>query len=381
MGNINEYQVQNVIDELRSKANQFSEAAQMAQSRAEYLSGISLDITYSASDWMGAGSSSFQNAWGQFHYYSRKAVEALNGTANAFNNLASRLENALQTKREAEQRANALLLATIGLTLLDIIQLGLDPATDVLTVGTAAGAAAAAAQAVDLGMLVAEADVTAEIELMGIVTTMVGTINRLDEGSITALPEGELVYGGTESKTLWFESPTSTVEGSIENKKPSLFAGLNTSIWSTEKEKDAGQFYGAPITDTGKIEVGKTKLGVGIQQDKSGATEVGIIGAFTLFNGSIDSRIGSKDLGWTGGLETEVGGAEGFAGWNGKSLGADAGITLISDTVSTGVNIDNVNVGVDATIGLKYELGIEIGPQTEIKLPFISFGFSIGAAK
>ena len=46
-----------------------------------------------------------------------------------------------------------------------------------------------------------------------------------------------------------------------------------------------------------------------------------------------------------------------------------------------GVNVAGVNVGVKGEIGLKAELGFKIGKETEIKLPFITIGFSFGGAK
>ncbi len=97
-------------------------------------------------------------------------------------------------------------------------------------------------------------------------------------------------------------------------------------------------------------------------------------------NISDEARLGNENLGLTGSSETEALGVDGELGWHDNSLGATIGGTWISETGSVGANIGGINVGVNGTIGLKAELGFEIGEHTEIKLPFISFGFSIGKA-
>jgi hypothetical protein len=91
-------------------------------------------------------------------------------------------------------------------------------------------------------------------------------------------------------------------------------------------------------------------------------------------------QVGSDNLGVTGGGDIVALGVDGSAGLHNGTLGADVGATLISGTANAGIDIGGVNADVNATIGIKAELGFEIGPQTEIKLPFISFGFSLGKA-
>lgn len=378
MGNVNEGSVQNAIAQLRSKASQFTTAAQDIQARAMHLAGISLDITYSASDWAGGASQAFQSAWGQYDLDSHKAIEALNSTANAFNNLAQRLETALQTKREAEQRANALLVATVGLTLLDIIQLGMDPATDALTAGTAAGAAAVAAESIDLGTLVVEADMASEAELAGVTTTSVGSLSTLTDYGLVNMPVSVLSCGTAGNETTGTESPSYTQEYSVEDGKASLFMGYSSSLWSNDAEVPLGQLGGNPLTATGSVEVLPSKIGLGVQEGEDGTTNVGLESSVSLLSASDGIRFGTKDLGATAGLSTDILGLDGNAGWIDNSMQADVGANLVSDTGSVGVNLDNVNFSVNGTIGIKAELGFSIGEHTEIKLPFISFGFSIG---
>ena len=91
--------------------------------------------------------------------------------------------------------------------------------------------------------------------------------------------------------------------------------------------------------------------------------------------------VGDKDLGWTGGVDVKVLQGKAFAGYYDGSVGAEAGVNLASIKGETGVNIAGANVGVNAEIGLKLELGLSIGKNTKVKLGPISFGISFGGAK
>ena len=72
---------------------------------------------------------------------------------------------------------------------------------------------------------------------------------------------------------------------------------------------------------------------------------------------------------------------EAVAGLKDGSLQASAGVNLASVKGELGANVAGINVGVNAEVGLKAEFGFKIGRKVEVKLPFISFGFSIGGAK
>jgi hypothetical protein len=97
--------------------------------------------------------------------------------------------------------------------------------------------------------------------------------------------------------------------------------------------------------------------------------------------GKWDGVAGSENLGLSGGMGINALKGEGFIGIKDNSLGATIGGTLVSVEGETGVNVAGVNVGVTGEIGLKAELGLQIGPKTKIKLPFITLGFTIGGAK
>ncbi len=90
---------------------------------------------------------------------------------------------------------------------------------------------------------------------------------------------------------------------------------------------------------------------------------------------------GDKDLGLTVAGDVKALSVTGFAGMKDGTLGASIGGNLISAKGEVGTNISGYNVGVNAEVGLKAELGFKIGAKTEIKLPFVSFGFSFGKAR
>lgn len=90
---------------------------------------------------------------------------------------------------------------------------------------------------------------------------------------------------------------------------------------------------------------------------------------------------GDKDFGGTLSGDVQVGRVGAFAGIKDGSLGASIGGSIVSAKGEIGANVAGYNVGVNAEIGLKAELGFQIGKKTQIKLPFVTLGFSFGGAK
>jgi len=90
---------------------------------------------------------------------------------------------------------------------------------------------------------------------------------------------------------------------------------------------------------------------------------------------------GDENLALTGGLTGKALAAEGFAGIRNNSLGASIGGTLISVKGEAGTNVAGVNVGLTGEVGLKAELGFQIGQETKLKLPFVTIGFAFGGTK
>ncbi len=169
-------------------------------------------------------------------------------------------------------------------------------------------------------------------------------------------------------------TPDTTLETTDSGLK--LKYDYSGSLWSRESKQKLGQVPGAPVTNTPSIGLGNGNIGV-----SADATGVMVEGGLSVLKASDDLLVGSKSLGLATGAEGEVLGVDGSAGLNDGTLGADIGATLVSATGTAGINVDGLNASVDGTIGLKAEIGFKIGAQTEIKLPFISFGFSIGEAK
>ncbi|HYK83960.1 MAG TPA: hypothetical protein VEV19_01250, partial [Ktedonobacteraceae bacterium] len=217
-----------------------------------------------------------------------------------------------------------------------------------------------------------------EAELAGVTTTSVGSLSTLTDYGLVNMPVSVLSCGTAGNETTGTESPSYTQEYSVEDGKASLFMGYSSSLWSNDAEVPLGQLGGNPLTATGSVEVLPSKIGLGVQEGEDGTTNVGLESSVSLLSASDGIRFGTKDLGATAGLSTDILGLDGNAGWIDNSMQADVGANLVSDTGSVGVNLDNVNFSVNGTIGIKAELGFSIGEHTEIKLPFISFGFSIG---
>ncbi len=169
-------------------------------------------------------------------------------------------------------------------------------------------------------------------------------------------------------------SPDTTLETSDDG--PGLKLDYHGSLWSAKAEQKPGQISGAPVTNTDSIGLGNGNIGV-----STDGTGIMLEGALSVLKASDDLLVGSKSLGFTTGVEGEAVGVDGSAGFKDGTLSADVGGTLVSTTESAGINLDGLNASINGTIGLKAEIGFEIGAQTEIKLPFISFGFSLGEAK
>jgi ABC-type multidrug transport system fused ATPase/permease subunit len=171
-----------------------------------------------------------------------------------------------------------------------------------------------------------------------------------------------------------------------EGKKRSLGAGIEVSgdAWDKEISSDAS-VAGVNIRSSNGVRLaGLTASGgvdVSLDPKADHRVEAGLSGEFTVAELYNDNVLGSKQLGLTDGVSAKALSAEGFVGFKDGSFGAKAGLDLASVEGNVGMNVAGVNVGLDATIGLKAELGVKIGPKTEISLPFVSFGFAFGGAK
>lgn len=91
--------------------------------------------------------------------------------------------------------------------------------------------------------------------------------------------------------------------------------------------------------------------------------------------------IGNQGIGFTGSAGLNLVGGEAMVGIVDTSLGASVGVNLGSLEASAGLNVLGNNVAAIGEVGIKAELGLSIGRRTEVKLPFVSFGFDVGEAK
>ncbi len=139
--------------------------------------------------------------------------------------------------------------------------------------------------------------------------------------------------------------------------------------------------YGDANAPTGVSALGgEAGIEVGIESFKKGRVGIFAEGYAAKAQGET-LFAGDKDLGFTGSGEVKAVSAGGFAGLKDGSLGASAGITLVSAKGELGANVAGYNVGLNAEVGIKAELGLKVGKKTEIKLPFVTLGFSFGGAK
>ena len=144
---------------------------------------------------------------------------------------------------------------------------------------------------------------------------------------------------------------------------------------------EASSVWGNPKGDGVAAIGGHGEAGVKFSLDDG--VMVGAGGEFYTVKGEWDTALlGDKEYGVTGGVGFKGPSADGFAGIQldrkNQAVGASIGVNVVSVEGSVGGNVAGVNVSATGEIGLKAELGLTIGKRTEIKLPFISFGFKFG---
>jgi uncharacterized protein YukE len=323
-----------IAGELQRKAGSFTNAAETLRQQATRLDWAAQGLT--GGSWAGVGSQAFQKAWNLYHRDTQKAASTLDNTASTLITLADKLDEQVQAMHHAQQ------LSALGLV-------------SAATVATAAAEVAIFGADVETGSIFDE--------IAGGVLASNELINLLENPGVQSV----------------IETVDPKLEYTSDHNK--LSYSIGDSVWSKDAKQNLGSFDGAAVSNSESIDVGNGKVGFGIQSGDHGATDIGLEGEISLLTISDNARVGSEDLGLTAGSETEALGVDGDIGWHDNSLGATVGATWISETGSVGTNIDGVNVSVDGTVGLKAEFGLEIGAETKIKLPFFSFGFSIGKAQ
>jgi hypothetical protein len=141
-----------------------------------------------------------------------------------------------------------------------------------------------------------------------------------------------------------------------------------------------GHFGFLPTEHSVYVAVGAVSAGVGAKALTATGPEVGASADVTAVKARDERVLGSRQLGLTAGAELDVGSADGFAGLRDGEIGAEIGASPATLHRSVGVDVAGYNIGVEEAMGWKWEWGLKIGKVTEVKLPFVSLGFTIGKA-
>ena len=179
-------------------------------------------------------------------------------------------------------------------------------------------------------------------------------------------PQGKLFEYDHKNKTGEKFTPGFNLKGQV----------VKGSLWSHENSNDKNDM----------VALGEASAGLSFGNDLKGTAKenftVGAWGEAYSAKAQGDAvLLGDDDFGLTVDGEAKGPGVEGFIGLKDGTLGGTIGGTLVSAKGGVGTNIAGYNVGVNGEIGLKAEIGLTLGKETEIKLPFVSIGFSFGGAR
>ncbi|MCL4868730.1 MAG: WXG100 family type VII secretion target [Anaerolineae bacterium] len=208
----------------------------------------------------------------------------------------------------------------------------------------------------------------------GLWTNIIG--NHWPDG--TTFPGGiTLPDGTTVSPKDWgdfwkkLEGEGQIVAWDLDEDSGKPLFGVKYDLWE-------GALYKDP--DRGiSVVGGSVSAKFAIDED---GVNAGLAGEYHTFKVAKENRLtGDENLGITGGYEVKALAADGFIGIKDNTLGATIGASLVTVEGEIGTNIAGANVGLTGEIGLKAEIGFQIGQETKVKLPFITIGFSLGKAK
>src|SRR5262249_23675192 len=151
--------------------------AQTLRQQGQRLDWSAQDLVSGVNAWAGQGSQNFTTAWHNYHQNTQKVATALDNTSHSLTRLAQKIDDTVQQLQEQQSEESAVAIGlgvlAVGLVVLDVLQLGLDPVTDATTVAagsadaaavTEAAAAAAAAERVANGLVEADAEIAGELD-------------------------------------------------------------------------------------------------------------------------------------------------------------------------------------------------------------------------
>ncbi len=186
--------LQNLSGQLKQGAQKFSSASQSLSLQARGLDWSAQDLANGASAWAGKGSQNFTTAWNTYHQSTQKSITALNNTAQTLTKLAQKIDDTVQQLQDQQAQQSWLAIGlgvlTVGLVVVDVLQLGLDPVTDGLTVAagsadaaaiTGSEAAAGTAEAAAQGLVEVDAQIAGDLDEIAS-----GIDNVADSGDIAA---------------------------------------------------------------------------------------------------------------------------------------------------------------------------------------------------
>ncbi|HLJ81523.1 MAG TPA: WXG100 family type VII secretion target [Ktedonobacterales bacterium] len=142
MADIDLGRLQALVGELQQKSKRFSDAAQQLIDQTYQLDAAAQDFADSATSWAGKGSQVFLSAWMRYHGDTLRSAVALDSTSQVLGKLAQKLEEHAQKIQDLQNQETGGFLLTLGLGLLSVAQLGLDPVSDAATGAAGVGDAA-----------------------------------------------------------------------------------------------------------------------------------------------------------------------------------------------------------------------------------------------
>ncbi len=185
----------------------------------------------------------------------------------------------------------------------------------------------------------------------------------------------DLGFLGREHK-LWPER-----RGRPPNNHPSqrlTIAAWEDQAWEGERTGHT-RLGGVRLGGKTEAEALQGELGLGVNWDK-GKTLAGVYAAGTLFTVGASGVLGSTDGGLASGIEVTAGEIEALVGLKNGRAAAKIGGTLVSVEGTVGANVAGWNVGLTGEVGVKFEIGLEVGKKTKVYLGPFTIGLNIGEA-
>jgi uncharacterized protein YukE len=194
--------LENLAQQARSAASQFSEAAETLRNLTGSLNSSAEALTAGPQMWGGNGSRAFDASWFKYQTYSTQTASNLEDTASALNSMASQVESAAQKAKDAEIAAIAVGAAMIAAgAAAAIFTFGASEVAADAAAAAEEAAAEVAAEAV-LEAAIDEADSAASSVIEEVVDSMVDVTDVGEEGSFTSADD---TLSTIEEEDAWAE--------------------------------------------------------------------------------------------------------------------------------------------------------------------------------